>query len=187
MLPLCDSVGRCSCSPVNRAASISVLPCLHVKNAQLCIWCAWMWCAPYRTPFWAQQGSFCLPFHSSGPYVSLLFPPPTAPWTPRGQRAARLSGCRTLWDGTDDNLCAPQGWSRDGKMDRAAEWRDREEEKDKITEVRGVCGWCDFTPQANTYVRKERRGQSYCKPVLYIYIWNIYTVSDIVHLNSNST
>lgn len=163
---------RCSCSPVNRAARISV-SCLHAENAQLCIWendllsmlrhtgsaqLAYSNIAelsvpvqqrfshvhgrgmPHTEPYFGHsQSSFCLPFHSSGLYVSLLFPPPTAPWTPRGQQAARLSGCRTLWDGTDDNLCAPQGLSRDRKIDRTAEWRDREKEKDKITEVRGVC------------------------------------------------
>lgn len=178
---------RCSCSPVNRAASASVVSsCLHAKNAQLCIWendllsmlrhagsaqltysnIAQLsgpvkWHFSHVEPYFGHsQGSFCLPFHSSGLYVSLPFPPPTAPWTPRGQQAARLSGCRALWDGTDDNLCAPQGLSRDRTMDRTAEWRDREEEKDKITEVRGVRQFCDFTPQANTYVRRDGRGKS---------------------------
>lgn len=153
---------RCSCSPINRVASISV-SCLHAKNSQACIWdsdspsklrhtgiprlthskisqlCGHVnnisvYTHAYHMPdpelyFGHSHISSHLPFHSSGIYVSLLLPPPAAPWTPRRQQAAGLSGCRTLWDGTDDNLCPPRGLARDRKIDRKAEWRDREEER----------------------------------------------------------
>ena len=64
-----------------------------------------------------RQISSPLPFHSSGPYVSLLLQHPRAP---RGQQAAGLSGCWVLRDRRDDNVYVPSGIGRDSRKDRKA-------------------------------------------------------------------
>lgn len=90
--------------------------------------CMAITCPMPHTNFILATGT--LLFHSGGTYVSLFLPHPVAPWTPRTQQAAGLTGCRTPWDGMDDNLCPPRGSARDRKIDRKAEWRNREKKKE---------------------------------------------------------
>lgn len=98
---------------------------IHFTPWYTCTWPSHASCLT-QTLFWPQT----LLFHSRGTYVSLLLPHPVAPWTPRRQQAAGLTGCRTLWDGMDDNLRPPRGSARDRKIDRKAEWRNREKKKE---------------------------------------------------------